>query len=154
MLIDCRKYETSSAQAEGIEEQFKTKANVNAKTKINPSKQKCYYCRCKYPHENWPCPTKSSTCNYCGIQGHFAKFCPSREKSNFGSEGKQERSQKKGLASPDNRCWENGTRKIRENNKSRMSKCRRLHQEQIPQMTIVFTPYHRLREKGIKLIQL
>jgi hypothetical protein len=30
MLIDGRKYETSSAQAVGIEEQFKTRENINA----------------------------------------------------------------------------------------------------------------------------
>ena len=32
MLIDGRKYETSSAQAEGIEEQFKSKENINTAT--------------------------------------------------------------------------------------------------------------------------
>ena len=44
MLIDGRKYKTSSAQADGIEEQFKTKPqeNINTTTTATPTKKKCY----------------------------------------------------------------------------------------------------------------
>jgi hypothetical protein len=40
MLIDGRKYETSSAQAEGIEEQFKSKENINTAT-TSTTMRKC-----------------------------------------------------------------------------------------------------------------
>jgi hypothetical protein len=42
MLIDGRKYETSSAQAVGIEEQFKTRENINATAMATPTEKKCY----------------------------------------------------------------------------------------------------------------
>ena len=76
MLIDGRKLATSTVQADSIEEQFKNNA-VNAMS-INSDERKCYYCGFKYPHEGRPCPAKSSTCNYCGIKGHFAKVCKSK----------------------------------------------------------------------------
>ncbi|CAB4041560.1 Hypothetical predicted protein [Paramuricea clavata] len=62
MLIDGRKYKTSSAQAVGIEEQFKTRENINATNAMamtTPTEKKCYYCGFKYPHDNQPCPAKS-----------------------------------------------------------------------------------------------
>ena len=54
MLIDGRKYATSSAQVDGIEEQFKTKpkVNINTTTMATPTKKKCYCCGFDYPHEN------------------------------------------------------------------------------------------------------
>ena len=55
MLIDGRKYETSSAQAVGMEEQFKTRENINATAMATPTEKKCYYCGFKYPHGNQPC---------------------------------------------------------------------------------------------------
>ena len=99
MLIDGRKYATSSAQADGIEEQFKTKPNesINTTTIATPTKKKCYYCGFDYPHEKRPCPTKNSVCNYCGIQGHFANVCRSRVSKEQGKDGK------KGFSSPDKR---------------------------------------------------
>ena len=99
MLIDGRKYGTSSAQADGIEKQFKTKPkkNINTTTIVMPTKKKCYYCGFDYPHENRPCPAKNSVCNYCGVQGHFAKVCCSRENKEQGKDGK------KGFSSPDKR---------------------------------------------------
>ncbi len=100
MLIDGRKYETSSAQAEGIEEQFKSKENINTATTSTTTEKKCYYCGFKYPHENRPCPAKSSVCNCCGIKGHFAKVCRSREKSFAIRKEKQGKAQKKGFPSP------------------------------------------------------
>ena len=68
MLIDGRKYAKSSVQADGIEEQRKTKENINATTMATLKKKKCYYCGFDYPHENRPCPTKNSVCNYCGVK--------------------------------------------------------------------------------------
>ena len=99
MLIDGRKYATSSAQADGIEEQFKTKPNenINTTTIATPTKKKCYYCGFDYPHEKRPCPAKNSLCNYCGIQGHFANVCRSRVNKEQGKDGK------KGFSSPDKR---------------------------------------------------
>ncbi|CAB3996604.1 Hypothetical predicted protein [Paramuricea clavata] len=102
MLIDGRKYETSSAQAVGIEEQFKTRENINATAMATPTEKKCYYCRCKYPHDNQPCPAKSAICNHCGIKGHFAKVCRTRGKS-FASKGNLEKLQTQGFTSPDKR---------------------------------------------------
>ncbi|CAB4026663.1 Retrovirus-related Pol poly from transposon, partial [Paramuricea clavata] len=81
MLIDGRKYETSSAQDVGIEEQFKTRENINATAMATPTEKKCYYCGFKYPHDNQPCPAKSAICNDCGRKGHFAKVCRTRGKS-------------------------------------------------------------------------
>ena len=83
LLIDGRKYATSSAQADGIEEQFKTKPkeNINTTTMATPTKKKCYYCGFDYPHENQPCPAENSVCNYCGVQGHFAKVFIKRKNS-------------------------------------------------------------------------
>ena len=99
MLIDGRKYATSSAQAEGIEEQFKTKPkeNINKTTTATPTTKKCYYCGFDYPHENRPCPAMNSVCNHCGVKGHFAKVCRSRENK------EQEKDRKKGFSSPDQR---------------------------------------------------
>ena len=99
MLIDGRKYATSSAQADGIEEQFKTKPNenINTTTIATPTKKKCYYCGFDYPHEKRPCPAKNSVRNYCGIQGHFANVCRSRVNKEQGKDGK------KGFSSPDKR---------------------------------------------------
>ena len=81
MLIVGRKYETSAAQAGGIEGKFKTNENINATAITKPTKKKCYFCGFKYPHDNRPCPAKSCICNQCGIKGHFAKVCRSRDKS-------------------------------------------------------------------------
>ena len=97
MLLDGRKYETSSAQAVGIEEQFKTRENINATAMATPTEKKCYYCGFKYPHDNQPCPAKSAICNHCGIKGHFAKVCRTRGKS-FASKG-----QTQSFTSPDKR---------------------------------------------------
>ena len=44
-----------------------------------PTKKKCYYCYFNYPHESRPCPAKNFICNYCGMEGNFAKVCRSRE---------------------------------------------------------------------------
>ena len=46
MLIDGQKYATSSAQADGIEEQFKTKPkeNINTTTMATPTKKSVCYC--------------------------------------------------------------------------------------------------------------
>ena len=84
MLIHGRKYATSSAQADGIEEQFKTKLkeNINTTTMATPTKKKCYYSGFDYLHENRPCPAKKSVCNYCGVQGHFAEVCRSQKTKN------------------------------------------------------------------------
>ena len=102
MLIDGRKYETSSAQAYGIEEQFKTKpkenintTNINTTTMPTSTKKKCYYCGFDYSHDNRPCPAKNSVCNFCGVKGHFAKVCRSRENK------EQQKDQKKGFSSPE-----------------------------------------------------
>ena len=109
MLIDGRKYETSSAQADGIEEQFKTKPkeNINTTTIAMSTKKKCYYCGFDYPQENRPCPAKNSVCNFCGVKGHFAKVCRSRENK------EQQKDQKKGFSSPDKRrqARRNGSKK-------------------------------------------
>ena len=102
MLIDGRKYETSSAQAVGIEEQFKTRENINAMAMTTPTEKNCYYCGFKYPHDNQPCPAKSAICNHCGIKGHFAKVCRTRGKS-FASKGNLEKLQTQGFTSPDKR---------------------------------------------------
>ena len=68
MLIDGRKYETSSAQAVGIEEQFKTRENINATAMATPTEKKCYYCGFKYPHDNQPFPAKSTAfLNYLAL---------------------------------------------------------------------------------------
>ena len=108
MLIDGRKYETSSAQTDGIEEQFKTKPkeNINTTT-MTSTKKKCYYCGFDYPHENRPCPAKNSVCNFCGVKGHFAKVRRSRENK------EQQKDQKKGFSSPDKRrqARRNGSKK-------------------------------------------
>ena len=60
MLIDGRKYAASSAQSDGIEQQFKTKPkeNINTTTMPTLTKKKCYYCGFDYPHENRPCPAR------------------------------------------------------------------------------------------------
>ena len=75
-LVDGRKAEISTAQASGIEEQFK-ELQVN---EIKTSSRKCYYCGLGYPHNDRPCPAKSSTCASCGVKGHFAKVCRSSQK--------------------------------------------------------------------------
>ena len=54
-----------------------------------PTKKKCYYCGFDYPHENRPCPAKNLVCNYCGVQGHFAKVCRSRENKEQIKDGKE-----------------------------------------------------------------
>ena len=112
MLIDGRKYETRSAQADGIEEQFKTKPkeNINTTTMATSTKKKCYYCGFDYPHENRPCPAKNSVYNFCGVKGHFAKVCRSRENK------EQQKDQKKGFSSPDTRrqARRNGSKKQQE----------------------------------------
>ena len=102
MLIDGRKYEMSAAQAVGIEEQIKTKENINATATAPPTEKKCYYCGFKYPHENQPCPAKSAICNHCGIKGHFAKVCRARRKS-FENKGNSDKLQTQGSTSPDKR---------------------------------------------------
>ena len=76
MLVDSRKAEISTAQASGIEEQFKELQVNETKT----SSRKCYYCGLGYPQNDRPCPTKSSTCASCGVKGHFAKVCRSSQK--------------------------------------------------------------------------
>ena len=76
MLVEGRKAETSTAQASGIEEQFR-ELRVNAICK--PGK-KCYYCEFDYPHTDCPCPAQNTTCTVCGKKGHFAKVCRSTRK--------------------------------------------------------------------------
>ena len=36
-----------------------------------------------YPHLDRPCPAENSTCNSCGITGHFARVCRKKEKQRF-----------------------------------------------------------------------
>ena len=48
MLVDGRKAEINTAQASGIEEQFK-ELQVN---EIKTSSRKCYYCGLGYPHND------------------------------------------------------------------------------------------------------
>ena len=36
-----------------------------------------------YPHLDRPCPAENSTCNSCGIPGHFARVCRKKEKQRF-----------------------------------------------------------------------
>ena len=86
LLIDGQKYATSSAQADGIEEQFKTKPkeNINTTTMATPAKKSVWY---------------------CGLQGHFAEECRSRENKEQGKDGK------KGFSSPDNVIRRHGTKK-------------------------------------------
>ena len=69
---------------------------VNTATTPTTTEKKCY-CGFKYPHENRPCPAKSSVCNCCGIKGHFAKVCRSREKI-FRKGGKITKSTKERLS--------------------------------------------------------
>ena len=82
MLVDGRKFEMSVAQAEGIEENFETKAPVK---EIKAKQQKCYYCgfTCNYPHPTRQCPAKKSLCNKCRIKGHFAKVCNQAKQKNY-----------------------------------------------------------------------
>ena len=83
MLIDGRrrKSETSNAQASGIEEKIKD-ALLN-KLEKTLTKSKCYNCGFAYPHLDRPCPAENSTCNSCGITGHFARVCRKKEKQRF-----------------------------------------------------------------------
>ena len=82
MLVDGRKFEMSVAQAEGIEENFETKAPVK---EIKAKQQKCHYCgfTCNYPHPTRQCPAKKSLCNKCRIKGHFAKVCNQAKQKNY-----------------------------------------------------------------------
>ncbi|CAB4001724.1 Hypothetical predicted protein [Paramuricea clavata] len=100
MLIDGRKYETSSAQAVGIEQQFQTRENINATVMATPTEKKCYYCGFENPHDNQPCPGKSAICNHCRIKRHFPKVCRTRGKS-FASKGNLEKLQTQGFTSLD-----------------------------------------------------
>ena len=81
MLIDGRKSETSNAQASGMEEKIKD-AQLNKHEKTL-TKSKCYNCGFAYPHLDRPCPAENSTCNSCGITGHFARVCRKKEKQRF-----------------------------------------------------------------------
>ena len=81
MLIDGRKYETSNAQASGMEEKIKD-AQLN-KLEKTLTKSKCYNCGFAYPHLDRPCPAENSTCNSCGLTGHFARVCRKKEKQRF-----------------------------------------------------------------------
>ena len=81
MLIDGRKSETSNAQANGMEEKIKD-AQLN-KLEKTLTKSKCYNCGFAYPHLDRPCPAENSTCNSCGITGHFAQVCRKKEKQRF-----------------------------------------------------------------------
>ena len=59
--------------------------NVSSAVKFqetNFSQQKCYFCGDKR-HPRINCPAKTSTCNKCGKNGHFAKVCRSKNVSNF-----------------------------------------------------------------------
>ena len=88
MLVNGRKAEISMAQASGIEEQFK-ELQVN---EIKTSSMKCYYYGLGYPHNDRPCPAKSSTCASHGVKGHFAKVCHSSQKQ--GKQKQQKKTQK------------------------------------------------------------
>ena len=81
MLNDGRKSETSDAQASGMEEKIKD-AQLNQLEKTL-TKSKCYNCGFAYPHLDRPCPPENSSCNSCGITGHFARVCRKKEKQRF-----------------------------------------------------------------------
>ena len=81
MLNDGRKSETSDAQASGMEEKIKD-AQLNQLEKTL-TKSKCYNCGFAYTHLDRPCPAENSTCNSCGITGHFARVCRKKEKQRF-----------------------------------------------------------------------
>ena len=71
MLIDGRKFETSNAQASGMEEKIKD-VQLN-QVEEKPTTPKCYNCGFAYPHPDHPCPAENSTCISCGILGEFAR---------------------------------------------------------------------------------
>jgi hypothetical protein len=77
MLIDGQKSETCSAQASGMEEKFKD-VQLN-QVERKPAQSKCYNCGFAYPHLDRPCPAANSTCNSCGILGHFSRLCRKKE---------------------------------------------------------------------------
>ena len=81
MLIDGRKSETCSAQASGMEEKFKD-VQLN-QVERKPAQSKCYNCGFAYPHLDRPCPAANSTCNSCGILGHFSRVCRKKESRRF-----------------------------------------------------------------------
>ena len=83
MLIDGRKSETCSAQASGMEEKFKD-GQLN-QVERKPAQSKCYNCGFAYPHLDRPCPAANSTCNSCGILGHFSRVCRKKERVVFPS---------------------------------------------------------------------
>ncbi|XP_028411669.1 uncharacterized protein K02A2.6-like [Dendronephthya gigantea] len=81
MLIDGRKSETSIAQASGMEEKFKD-VQLNQVEK-RPAEAMCYNCGFAYPHGDRPCPAANSTCNACGIIGHFSRVCRKKQSRRF-----------------------------------------------------------------------
>jgi hypothetical protein len=81
MLIDGRKSETCSAQASGMEEKSKD-VQLN-QVERKPAESKCYNCGFVYPHLDRPCPAANSTCNSCGILGHFFRVCRKKESRRF-----------------------------------------------------------------------
>ena len=81
MLIDGRKSETCSAQASGMEEKFKD-VQLN-QVERKPAQSKCYNCGFAYPHLDRPCPAANSTCNPCGILGHFSRVCRKKQSRRF-----------------------------------------------------------------------
>ena len=81
MLIDGRKSETCSAQASGMEEKFKD-VQLN-QVERKPAQSKCYNCGFAYSNLDRPCPAANSTCNSCGILGHFPRVCRKKESRRF-----------------------------------------------------------------------
>ncbi len=81
MLIDGRKCETSNAQANGMDEKIKDAQLNQLGEKLTTSK--CCNCGFVYSHIDRPCPAKNSTCNSCGILGHFARVCRKKETRRF-----------------------------------------------------------------------
>ena len=137
MLIDGRKYATSSAQADGIKERFKTKPkeNINTTTMATPTKKKCYYCGFDYPHENRPCPAKNSVCNYCGVKDILLKNAVHEKTKN------KEKTERMDLVHQKKGDRQDVT-ELR-NNKQRSSKHHNAKRRTKAQSRIMFIPYRR-----------
>ena len=64
-----------------MEEKFKG-VQLN-QVERKPAQSKCYNCGFAYPHLDRPCPAANSTCNWCGILGHFSRVCRKKESRRF-----------------------------------------------------------------------